>query len=87
VTTIDPDLLKMLCCPETHQVLCLAEPPLINQLNEKITAGRLQNRAGQPVKEVLGGGLVRADRKFLYPVRQGIPVMLVEEALPITHDS
>ena len=80
---IDPKLLQILCCPETHQALREAEAGLLAQLNEKIGAGALKNRAGQPVKEVLQGGLVRADGKFVYPVRQGIPVMLVDEAIPL----
>jgi uncharacterized protein len=80
---IDPDLLKMLCCPETHQELRLAEPAMIDKLNGRITAGDLTNRAGQPVKETIDSGLVRSDGKFLYPIRRNIPVMLVDEAVPL----
>jgi uncharacterized protein YbaR (Trm112 family) len=87
MTTIDSELLKILCCPETHQALSLAEPSLINQLNEKIAAASLQNRGGQRVKEQIDGGLVRADGKFIYPIRQNIPVMLVDEAMPLAHGS
>jgi uncharacterized protein YbaR (Trm112 family) len=83
VTAIDPELLKILCCPETHQVLHFAEPPLINQLNEKIAAAALQNRGGKPVKDKIDGGLVRDDRKFLYLIRRNIPVMLIDEAIPL----
>ncbi|MCU0782931.1 MAG: hypothetical protein MUF81_02565 [Verrucomicrobia bacterium] len=80
---IDAELLKMLCCPETHQELRVAEPALVENLNEKIAAGGLKNRAGQPVKEKIDGGLLRADGKFLYAIRQNIPVMLVDEAIPL----
>ena len=80
---IDPDLLKILCCPETHQEVRLAEQALINKLNGQITAGTLTNRAGQPVKEKIDGGLVRADDKLLYPIRRNIPVMLVDEGIPL----
>jgi len=80
---IDAELLKILCCPETHQEVRPAEPTLIARLNAQIEAGTLNNRAGRPVKEKIGGGLVRADGKFLYPVRQEIPVMLAEEAIPL----
>ena len=80
---IDPDLLKVLCCPETHQEVRLAEQALINKLNGQITAGTLTNRAGQPVKEKIDGGLVRADDKLLYPIRRNIPVMLVDEGIPL----
>jgi uncharacterized protein YbaR (Trm112 family) len=81
---IDSDLLKILCCPETHQDLRLAEPGVIDKLNAQIAAGTLKNRAGQPLKEKLDAGLVRADGKFLYPIRRNIPVMLVDEAIPLT---
>lgn len=80
---ISPDLLAILCCPETHQGLTLAEPALVDAINQQIAAGTMRNRSGQPVKEKLDGGLVRADRQWLYPVRQGIPVMLIDEALPL----
>ena len=81
---IDPDLLSILCCPETHQDVRLAEPALIDKLNAQIPTGTLKNRAGQPVQEKIDAGLIRADGKFLYPVRKDIPVMLVDDAIPLT---
>lgn len=81
---IDPELLKILCCPESHQPVMLAEPDLVERLNRAIAQGRVRNRGGQPVTEVLDGGLVREDRQWLYPVRQGIPIMLIDEALTLT---
>lgn len=80
---MEVQLLKILRCPETHQELHLAEPALLDRLNRQIAARALRNRAGQPLEEELQAGLVRADGKFLYPIRRDIPVMLIEEALPI----
>ena len=80
---IDADLLRILCCPETHQEVRLAEPAVIDRLNAQIAAGALKNRAGQLVKEKIEGGLVRADGKLLYPIRHNIPVMLVDEGIPL----
>ena len=80
---IDPELLKIMCCPETHQTLKLAEPSLIEHLNQQIAAGALQNRGGHLVKEAFDGGLIRADGKYLYPIRQHIPIMLIDEAVPL----
>ncbi len=81
---IEPDLLKILCCPETHQELRLAEQAIIDQVNQQIAAGVSKNRAGQQVPEQIEGGLIRADGKFLYPIRRNIPIMLVDEAIPLT---
>jgi uncharacterized protein YbaR (Trm112 family) len=80
---IDPELLKILCCPETHQPLAMAESSCVDKLNQQITAGQLKNRSGQSIKETMDGGLVRADGKYLYVIRQSIPVMLIDEAIPL----
>ncbi len=80
---ISPDLLKILCCPETHQEVRLADAAVIDKLNAQISAGRLKNRAGQPVQAKIDAGLVRADGKILYPIRRDIPVMLVDEGIPL----
>ena len=80
---IDPELLKILCCPETHQTLTVADATLVEKLNQQIGAGQLKNRGGKPVQEKMDGGLVRADGKYLYPISQKIPIMLVDEAIPL----
>jgi uncharacterized protein len=80
---IDPELLKIMCCPETHQPIAIAESPLIERINQHITDGNLRNRAGQVIREKIDGGLVRQDQRFLYPVRQDIPIMLIDEAIPL----
>ena len=84
MTMIDPELLKIMCCPETHQPVALGDPSLIERLNRQIAAGQVKNRANQSVTEKIDGGLVREDRKFIYPVRGDIPIMLIDEAIPIT---
>lgn len=80
---IDKELLAILCCPETKQEVTIADDALIAQLNARVGKGELKNKAGQPVTEKLDGGLIRADRKVLYPIREDIPVMLIEEGIPI----
>ena len=78
---VDPELLKLLCCPETHQDLTLADSQLLDRLNKEILSGTLRNRAGRPVSLKLDGGLVRQDGRVLYPIRNNIPVMLVDEGI------
>jgi len=76
-------LLNLLCCPESHQPLSEVDPALVESLNARIVAGELRNRAGHPVTDKIEGGLVREDRKYLYPIRGTIPVLLIDEAIPL----
>jgi uncharacterized protein len=80
---VDKDLLAILCCPETKLDVTLADDALISKLNDAISRGQLKNKAQKPVAELLDGGLIRADRKILYPIREEIPVMLIEEGIPL----
>jgi len=80
---IDKDLLAILCCPETKLDVSLADEVLITKLNDAVSRGVLKNRAQKPVTELLDGGLIRADRNILYPIREDIPVMLIEEGIPL----
>ncbi len=80
---IDEDLLSILACPETHQPLAEADAALLSALNARIAAGGVTNKGGEPVTEALEGGLVREDRTIVYPIRQEIPVLLIEEGIPV----
>jgi uncharacterized protein YbaR (Trm112 family) len=80
---IDKDLLAILWCPDTKQDVSLADEALIAKLNEAVSLGQLKNKASKPVTEPLDGGLIRSDRKMLYPIREDIPVMLIEEGIPL----
>ena len=80
---IDKDLLQILACPESHQPLAEADEPLLARVNERISTGEAKNRAGNAVREKLEGGLVRQDGKLVYPIREGIPVLLIDEGIPI----
>jgi uncharacterized protein len=80
---LSPDLLQILRCPETHQKLAPAAAELVGKINDGIGRKAIHNRAGQPVTEKIETGLVREDGKFLYPVRNNIPVMLIDEAIPL----
>ena len=85
---ISKDLLQLLVCPENRTPVHEADASLISQLNERIGRGDLVNREGRAVTEALEGGLVREDGTLLYPVREGIPVMLLGEAIVLeaTHE-
>ena len=81
---IDAELLKLLRCPETRQPLTPDAAGLLARLSGRIATGKLRNCGGQALQEKLPAGLVREDGKYLYPVRQDIPVMLLDEAILLT---
>jgi uncharacterized protein YbaR (Trm112 family) len=80
---IDKDLLEILACPATHQPLAEANAELLGRLNRAIAAGQQRNAAGQAVSEAVEAALVRQDNRLCYPIRDGIPVLLVDEGLPL----
>jgi uncharacterized protein YbaR (Trm112 family) len=78
---VDPKLLEILCCPDTKQDVSLASQDLVAKLNGQIAAGTLKNKGGEIVKEKMDGGLLRVDGKVLYPIREDIPIMLIDESI------
>lgn len=80
---IDAELLEILVCPETKQPLSLADGPLLERVNAAVAEGTLLNRAGETVRNPLDEALVREDGRVLYPVRDDIPIMLLDEAIDL----
>ncbi len=82
--SVDPELLEILVCPETQQPVKPADAALLARLNEEIRGGRVRNRGGQAVSAEISEGLLREDGKVLYPVEDGIPVMLIDESIELS---
>ena len=80
---MDEKLLEILCCPETHQPLTRAGVELVEDLNQRIQAGTLVDRVDEKITEPIDGGLIREDGNILFPIRQDIPVMLVDQGIPL----
>jgi uncharacterized protein len=81
---IDQELLEILRCPETREPVALIGDDEIKRMNAAIADGKVKNRAGEAVSAAIDGGLLREDGKYLYPIRDDIPIMLIEEALNMT---
>jgi uncharacterized protein YbaR (Trm112 family) len=81
---LDPELLSILCCPETQQDLIEASSEQIEKINQAISSGELKTRGGTCVTEPIDGALIRADQKFCYYIREEIPDLLIEDSIPLS---
>lgn len=80
---VSEELLDILVCPETKQPVSVASDTVLSKLAEDVRAGTVRNRGGTQLESAPTEGLVREDGRILYPVDDGIPVMLIEESIEL----
>ncbi len=80
---VDQELLSILVCPENKTPVTMADQSTIDAVNGAIAGGSLKNRGGEVVDTAIDGGLIREDGTYLYVIREDIPVMLIDEAIPM----
>ncbi|MFT4247703.1 MAG: Trm112 family protein [Pseudomonas sp.] len=78
---MDRKLLDLLCSPDTRQPLSLLDAKGLEALNRAIAAGSVQRADGGTQEQPLREALVTRDRKQVFRVDDGIPVLLAEEAI------
>ncbi|MDL5365498.1 Trm112 family protein [Xanthomonas sp. NCPPB 2654] len=78
---MDRKLLDLLCSPDTRQPLALLDARGLEALNRAIAAGTVQRADGSPQAQALREALITRDRKQVFRVDDGIPVLLAEEAI------
>lgn len=78
---MDRKLLDLLCSPDTRQPLSLLDEKGLEALNRAIAAGEVMRADGTPQTQPLREALVSRDRRQLFRVEDGIPVLLAEEAI------
>ena len=79
-------LIAIAACPEARTPLTIAPQPLVDRLNAAIGARSLRERSGTLLHEPLQSVLVRQDRQLAYPVREGIPVLLISAGIWLDDD-
>ena len=81
---MDRKLLDLLCCPTTRQSLALLDSQGLDSVNRAIAAGSVKRADDSVQAEPLREALLTRDRKTVYRVDDGIPVLLAEEAIATT---
>ena len=80
---VNPDLLKILVCPENKTPVTPVDETIIAKVNAAIAQKTLKNRAGSVIDQKIEGGLIREDGAYLYAIRDDIPIMLIDESIPM----
>ena len=80
---MDKRLLAILRCPVTHKGLSLLKKDKLEKLNEAIATGEVVTLEGVALDAPLTEALVTDDGKRLYPVNDGIPVLLESESIHV----
>ena len=78
---MDKRLLTILRCPVTHKGLSVLKKDELAKLNEAIAVGKVKTLDGVALEGPLAEALVTDDGKRLYPVNDGIPVLLESESV------
>jgi len=79
MSLLSPEVLELMRCPETMQKLALASEETL----ERIRDVGVPVKVGSQFSGPLEAGLIREDGKVLYPICDGIPLVMVEEAIPV----
>ena len=78
---MDRKLLDLLVCPLTRQPLLPLDNRGLQALNAAIAAGGVVRGDGAAQSAALREALISRDRKTVYRIDDGIPVLLTEEAI------
>jgi uncharacterized protein YbaR (Trm112 family) len=81
---IDGKLLEILCCPVSKTPLTRLEGSRLKKLNQAIADGGVHYVGGEPLTESLSEALITEDSKVIYPVVDGIPILLSEKGIGTT---
>jgi uncharacterized protein YbaR (Trm112 family) len=84
IMPIDGKLLEILCCPVSKVPLTRLTVGRLKKLNERVASGELLYVGGEAVEQPLREALVTEDDKVVYPVVDGIPVLLEEKGIGTT---
>jgi len=78
---MDKRLLTILRCPISHKGLAVLKKDELARINVAIEAGELVNHEGAAIANPLTEALITDDGKRIYPVDDGIPVLLEDESI------
>ncbi len=82
--SVDRRLLEIICCPITHVALESAPRARLHMLNLQIAERRITSRGGRTLEQPLEDALMTVDGRLMYPVADGILLLLEDEAIHLS---
>ncbi|MBN8222420.1 MAG: hypothetical protein J0L53_15975 [Spirochaetes bacterium] len=80
---MSPELLEILVCPRSKKKLTLADTATLARVNALIQAGKCREISGAEISETAREGLLQKETGVFYFIREGIPVLIYENALEL----
>lgn len=80
---LDPEFLRILRCPKTRKPLRMASADELQELNRRIAGRQLSDASGRTREQPITEGLVPEGEAVLYPIEEGIPILLIDDAIPL----
>jgi uncharacterized protein YbaR (Trm112 family) len=78
---MDRKLLDILVCPASRQPLAMLDKSGLEALNRAAATGALRRVDDAAQTDALREALITRDRKTVYRIDDGIPVLLVDEGI------
>jgi len=79
--TIDRTLLEILVCPITRVQVSILDDTKLAKLNTLIESGVVSYVGGDKVEKSLKEALITDTGNTIYPIEDGIPIMLEEQSI------
>lgn len=78
---MDRKLIDILACPASRQPLALLDKAGLDAINRGIASASVRRVDDTPQAAPLSEALVTQDRRIVYRIDDGIPVLLAEEGI------
>ncbi len=81
---MDNSILAILSCPVSRTPLKYLGREQVDRINALIATEDVEYVQGERVVEPLESALITEDNRVIYPIRDGIPVLLADEGIGTT---
>lgn len=84
ISRIDKELLALVRSPASGAQMQSATLDLVERINAAIALQAVHDQSGSVVAKPIESGLVDLKKRCLFPVRQGITILVSGQAIPLT---